>query len=405
MELDKLIEPRDDIPLLNIFNINFEKEIYDLHIVFYYINVHQFKLIIRRLDDESGWTSKFTIKLYDINKTDYENITVAPSEDNMFELTYVVKINLKPVNLNYSQKIPKVMVQTSKSSTGIVPLHYNSIMSFIELNPEYEYKFFDDTDCRDFIKGNFEKSILEAYDTLIPTAFKADLFRYCYLYKNGGIYTDCKMILRKPFREWISKNEEYLLVEDYGGKQFYNAVMAMTPGNKQLYELILKIKDNTINYSYGFQCLEYTGPALLYKYFNTYTPPLKHIVINGDATNNYLNTMVIRKSDKKIILNKFYKGYYANMTNNHYSFNCANNTIYYTDRIITGDYTIYVYPSTNGEKFEFIVSGTKLIIKRKDVKSGWIHDLKVKLLDNKNQTEKILNIGTSSSNIKEFYIY
>jgi mannosyltransferase OCH1-like enzyme len=405
MELDKLIEPRDDIPLLNIFNINFEKEIYDLHIVFYYINVHQFKLIIRRLDDESGWTSKFTIKLYDINKTNYENITVAPSEDNMFELTYVVKINLKPVNLNYSQKIPKVMVQTSKSSTGIVPLHYNSIMSFIELNPEYEYKFFDDSDCRDFIKGNFEKSILEAYDTLIPTAFKADLFRYCYLYKNGGVYTDCKMILRKPFREWISKNEEYLLVEDYGGKQFYNAVMAMTPGNKQLYELILKIKDNTINYSYGFQCLEYTGPALLYKYFNTYTPPLKHIVINGDATNNYLNTMVIRKSDKKIILNKFYKGYYANMTNNHYSFNCSNNTIYYTDRIITGDYTIYVYPSTNSEKFEFIVSGSKLIIKRKDVKSGWIHDLKVKLLDNKNQTEKILNIGTSSSNIKEFYIY
>ena len=44
--------------------------------------------------------------------------------------------------------------------------------------------------CREFIKVNFNPLVLKAYDTLIPTAYKADLFRLCVLYINGGIYGD-----------------------------------------------------------------------------------------------------------------------------------------------------------------------------------------------------------------------
>jgi mannosyltransferase OCH1-like enzyme len=410
MSVEKRISPRTkNIPLENKFNISYENEIYDLHVAFYYINIHQFRVIIRRLDDAGGWNNKFHIKIFDANNQDYETILVKASETNTAEFTYILKINLKPVNMNYEQKIPKTIIQTSKSSTGLETLHYNSIMTFIDLNPEYEYQFYDDTMCKTFIEQNYDPSILEAYNALIPTAFKADLFRYCYLYKNGGVYTDCKMILRKPLREWIFNNQEYLLVEDYGSKQFYNAVMAMTPGNTQIYQLILKIRDNTVNYAYGFSCLEYTGPKLLYKYFNNYNSQFKHIVINGDAENNYLNTMVIRKSDKKIILNKFYKGYYSTNKANHYSVQCANNTIYYKNIVNTNGFTVMVYPDTEIDstnmKFDFIISGTKLVIKRIDKNLGWSNSLRVKLLDNKNKTEKILEVGSSSSNIKEFYIY
>ena len=34
--------------------------------------------------------------------------------------------------------------------------------------------------------------MVAAYDRLIPTAFKADLWRYCVLYKYGGVYLDVK---------------------------------------------------------------------------------------------------------------------------------------------------------------------------------------------------------------------
>jgi mannosyltransferase OCH1-like enzyme len=57
-------------------------------------------------------------------------------------------------------------------------------------NPEFKYYLYDDYDCREFIKKNFDKDVLNAFDTLIPGAYKADLWRYCILYKNGGIYLD-----------------------------------------------------------------------------------------------------------------------------------------------------------------------------------------------------------------------
>ena len=34
--------------------------------------------------------------------------------------------------------------------------------------------------------------VLNAYDSLIPGAYKADLFRYLVLYREGGVYLDCK---------------------------------------------------------------------------------------------------------------------------------------------------------------------------------------------------------------------
>ena len=44
----------------------------------------------------------------------------------------------------------------------------------------------------DFIKNNYPVDVLEAFNKLIPGAYKADLWRYCVLYKLGGIYLDIK---------------------------------------------------------------------------------------------------------------------------------------------------------------------------------------------------------------------
>jgi hypothetical protein len=52
---------------------------------------------------------------------------------------------------------------------------------------------FNDADCREFIASQYPPDVLMAYDQLIPTAFKADLWRYCVLYKYGGAYLDVKL--------------------------------------------------------------------------------------------------------------------------------------------------------------------------------------------------------------------
>ena len=61
-----------------------------------------------------------------------------------------------------------------------------------EQNPEFEHYLYDDDDCRNFISKHFDEEVVEAFDLLIPGAYKSDLWRYCILYVTGGIYLDIK---------------------------------------------------------------------------------------------------------------------------------------------------------------------------------------------------------------------
>jgi len=102
------------------------------------------------------------------------------------------------------QRIPRVIYQTFKSCSVTDPL-YNNFLSYINLNPEYAYEFYDDErmaeyvcdfNCRGF---NFTaKELKKAFDSLAVPAGKADLWRYLIMYENGGVYTDFDSQCLKP---------------------------------------------------------------------------------------------------------------------------------------------------------------------------------------------------------------
>ena len=57
-------------------------------------------------------------------------------------------------------------------------------------NPRFNHYLYDDNDCREFIKNNFKPDVLNAYDSLIPGAYKADLeimhsfYKWWYLFRH-----------------------------------------------------------------------------------------------------------------------------------------------------------------------------------------------------------------------------
>jgi hypothetical protein len=59
----------------------------------------------------------------------------------------------------------------------------------------WEYKFYTDIDAENFLVQHFPSEIVETYRSLIPGAFKADLFRYCALLVYGGVYADVDILL------------------------------------------------------------------------------------------------------------------------------------------------------------------------------------------------------------------
>jgi mannosyltransferase OCH1-like enzyme len=129
-------------------------------------------------------------------------------------------------------------------------------------NPGFNHYLFDDNDCREFIKKYFKNDVLEAYDNLIPGAYKADLWRLCVLFIKGGIYMDIKFCCINGFR-LIELTETEHFVKDRPANSIYNALMACKSGNIFLFKSIRQIVENVKNKYYGEHPLSPTGPLML----------------------------------------------------------------------------------------------------------------------------------------------
>jgi hypothetical protein len=87
-------------------------------------------------------------------------------------------------------------------NAGLPPKMYECVRGNLVLNNvgvDCIHYLFDDHECRAFIAREYPDDVLYAYDQLIPTAFKADLWRYCVLYKYGGVYLDIKLRFLFPY--------------------------------------------------------------------------------------------------------------------------------------------------------------------------------------------------------------
>jgi mannosyltransferase OCH1-like enzyme len=179
-------------------------------------------------------------------------------------------------NFDIKNEIPLNIFQTW--STKDLPVHMkNNVDKLQKQNPEFKYHLFDDDDCREYISKHFDESVLNAYDKLIPGAYKADLWRYCVLYKQGGIYLDKKMRCVSDFKLIeVVDQEHYVRDVDipYNIEKhsigIYNAVMIQKKNNPFLMECIQQIVKNVNSNYYGFSALYPTGPGMLGELYTKY---------------------------------------------------------------------------------------------------------------------------------------
>lgn len=191
------------------------------------------------------------------------------------ELSYLNKtFNIKE---KYNSVIPLKIYQTWFTKELPTKMKDN-VEKLRKDNPEFEYNLFDDQDCRNFIKKYFSDEVLNAFDSLVPGAYKADLWRYCVLYINGGIYLDIKygcingfkLIALTEKEHFCNDWDEKTVLNDIGcNKGIYNAIMVCKPKNQILLSAIGRIVENVKNRYYGTNPLEPTGPYLLKEFFTT----------------------------------------------------------------------------------------------------------------------------------------
>lgn len=85
-------------------------------------------------------------------------------------------VKAKDITKRRVRPIPYTIIQTMK--TNQVPKDmFLASQSWIKHNPEYDYEFFDDDRCIQFIKDNYNNNILTKFMVINTGAGKADFFR------------------------------------------------------------------------------------------------------------------------------------------------------------------------------------------------------------------------------------
>jgi mannosyltransferase OCH1-like enzyme len=186
--------------------------------------------------------------------------------------------------INTQHVIPLNLYQTWYT-LDLPPKMKENVELLKKQNHEFRHYLYDDDMCRNFIKENFDADILYAFDKLKPGAYKADLWRYCILYKKGGIYLDIKYNVNPHFKLiYLTDNEYYVRDRPYVGMTgIYNALLISKPNNSILYKCIQTIV-NYVKYNItGYSSLYITGPHLMSKFFTIEEIKSFPLSFNGDS--------------------------------------------------------------------------------------------------------------------------
>lgn len=239
----------------------------------------------------------------------------------------------EPFYIEHPKIIPKNIFMTWYSKD--LPPKMKENLELVQLsNPEFNVYLYDDEDCRVLIEDYFDASVLEAYDTLIPGAYKADLWRLCALYIYGGVYMDMRYSIDSKQINSLLYDEHF--VEDLidSGNGIYNAFMVCKSGNKFLLDCISQILINIKDTYYGQSFLSPTGPMMMKKVMEDYGYKLNldlKLQIKPHRIVSYNNVVKVNSYEE---YDTEQKQMYAKKQQYHYSKLWSNRSIYKQEEII-----------------------------------------------------------------------
>ena len=210
-----------------------------------------------------------------------ENYLYSSSLKNICRKMDPIYNKIKPTKFH-----KKILLQTYHDKRKIPSKVYRNIKKYAA---DYEHIIYDDDDCIKFLTENYNKIVVNRFKSLSMGAHKADLFRYCWLYKNGGVYLDIKIILVKPLNKIFTNYNCLYTCNAYDRSMFksrgiFQGIISAPPKSyifKQLINSILvtsdlQLKLDTLTFTKDF-----------YKALKRYRKPYKLL---NEICDNRLNS-------------------------------------------------------------------------------------------------------------------
>lgn len=237
--------------------------------------------------------------------------------------------------------IPKWIFRTGGLEYENLPVTITTIYTHIlDQNPGYELFYFSDADCVELISEEYGQVYLDYYNTLIPTAYKADFFRYCLLNKYGGCYGDFTLLPLISYDEMTRGVDRVFVRDDGSGSKgsLWNASMCTKAEDPILYSCIAICISHIVTRYFGNTPIDVTGPTVLGEAFRQtgYNTPNQFDIPLGDYRGSRIyvhdvNPHVKDVHGKAVIIKKMtdiHNAILYSKTNVHYDAAWHNKEIY-----------------------------------------------------------------------------
>lgn len=181
-------------------------------------------------------------------------------------------------DLCFQYAIPKTVATTSTDRHAKYAAEIDSM-----LPPGWTHTHYDNAAAESFIMSNCP-AVIDAFRCIRPGAYKADIFRVCWLYAHGGFYIDNDRIPLYPFDTLIDKSQgtcAAAVIAVRGNPHtvvrwfWYNErvdlnVAIAAPGQSFFKCIINSIILNNLQHSYKLDPTHVTGPTLAGECFARY---------------------------------------------------------------------------------------------------------------------------------------
>jgi Glycosyltransferase sugar-binding region containing DXD motif len=197
--------------------------------------------------------------------------TTAASASNSATNNIVIHVNVKEAaaaanrstTTTTQKRIPRIIHQTwLEELTAETYPHLHRLQNSWKAQTllGWEYRFYTDETMRDYIIEHYSSSshqnlFLDAYDALIPGAFRADLFRLLVLFKHGGVYADIDVQLDVNQLDYlIPHNLGYFVPRDVAIDRWpdsnfclWNGLQGAAPGHPIVAQAIQDLLNHILN--------------------------------------------------------------------------------------------------------------------------------------------------------------
>jgi hypothetical protein len=121
------------------------------------------------------------------------------------------------------------------------------IKKWLDLNPGYIVKLYDDDECIDFLNKEYSLEYGKIFEELPYGPIKADFWRICILNKYGGVYSDIDIEPLEPLNKILENNNEITFCScmNFTKNNIFQAFIYSTPNNpilKKCIEIMIKKK-------------------------------------------------------------------------------------------------------------------------------------------------------------------